>query len=447
MDTFFNIYFTGQTFPTVLIGTVIFAGGRPRKKYFWPKLLLSGAVFTVISYFMWSASKDPDINQYLRYLLIFLCNIVFFAASAAICWFCFDCSIKNTVFYVVAGWTSQHLVGALSSLLSVAFGVEVTYYDYTWQYFTINLCCYIAVYTAIWFIFLKHHKAGSVINDNSMFVPALTAFLAITLLNMLSYTDDTQSYVAAKCYAVACCILTLFLIYKAYENKALKDEIEVLEELDRKKSEQYQISKESVDLINTRTHDLKKLVNTLSNMGGTISDEELQKLQDEIRDTDAVALTGNDALDTVFTEKGNHSRKNSIELSVIVDADDLSFMTDIELYSIFSNILDNAIEANMNLEKGRMINVRVRETNGFLIIHEDNPYNGTIKKKGDRYLTSKKDKDGHGYGILSIRRTVEKHSGETSITASGNVFNIDIAIPVPVKNTEIPQEETRETSL
>ncbi len=427
---FFNLFFSIQTFPSIMIGTLIFVCGCRRKKHSVLKFLIMFIAFTVAAYYLWAYAKSTEVREAVGMAGIIACNVLFFVGCMAICLVCFDCAVTDSVYYVASGWTCQHLAGMITSLASVLFNVTINYFDYDWKYFTINVCSYVLVYIFLWFIFKKARKEGSVIQNRNMLIPMFIAFVCTTILNIYSPSEVNQAYIICKLYSVACCLLTLFLVYKAFENRILSNEIVILEELDRKKSEQYEISKESVDIINTRYHDLKKLLETLTSFGGTIPQKELDELKNEISNVDCVSMTGNEALDTVFTEKGNYCRKNNIELSVIVDIDDISFISDIELYSIFSNILDNAIEANMALKEGRAISVSVRCTNGFLIIHCDNPFSGEIKRDGDTIKTTKSNIAEHGFGIKSIKRSVAKYDGETSITADDGLFNIDIAIPL-----------------
>lgn len=427
---FFNLFFSIQTFPSIMIGTLIFVCGCRRKKQCVLKFLIMFIAFTVAAYYLWNFAKSTEVREAVGMAGIIVCNVLFFVGCMAICLVCFDCAVTDSVYYVASGWTCQHLAGMITSLMSVILNVTINYFNYDWKYFTINVCSYFLVYTVLWFIFRKARRAGIVIQNRNMLVPMFIAFVCTTILNIYSPSEVNQSYIICRLYSVACCFLTLFLVYKAFENKKLSNEIVILEELDRKKSEQYEVSKESVDIINTRYHDLKKLVETLTSFGGTIPQKELDELKNEMSKVDCVSMTGNEALDTVFTEKGNYCRKNNIELSVIVDINDISFISDIELYSIFSNILDNAIEANMALTDGRAISVAVRCMNGFLIIHCDNPFSGEIKRDGDTIKTTKSDTAEHGFGIKSVKRSVAKYGGETSITAGDGLFNIDIAIPL-----------------
>ena len=61
-----------------------------------------------------------------------------------------------------------------------------------------------------------------------------------------------------------------------------------------------------------------------------------------------------------------------------------------------------------------------------------NFYQGEIRMNADGYpCTTKSNKDYHGYGIKSIRMVTEKYDGSLSIRTKGDIFNLNILIPIP----------------
>ena len=50
---------------------------------------------------------------------------------------------------------------------------------------------------------------------------------------------------------------------------------------------------------------------------------------------------------------------------------------------------------------------------------------------GTASRSTKRDKDYHGYGMLSIRRIVEKYGGNFTISTEDQLFQIDIMLPIP----------------
>lgn len=53
----------------------------------------------------------------------------------------------------------------------------------------------------------------------------------------------------------------------------------------------------------------------------------------------------------------------------------------------------------------------------------------TIKRHGDRFVSSKENKRIHGFGIESIRQIVETNGGTCNISMNGRQFKVDLVLP------------------
>ncbi len=91
---------------------------------------------------------------------------------------------------------------------------------------------------------------------------------------------------------------------------------------------------------------------------------------------DSTYQTGSHTLDMVLTQKALRCSQLNIPLSVIADGGLLNFMDDIDLYTMMANILDNAMEANeqINDPEARTITLSVHERKGLIILQAENPY-------------------------------------------------------------------------
>ena len=126
--------------------------------------------------------------------------------------------------------------------------------------------------------------------------------------------------------------------------------------------------------------------------------------------------------------------RNSIPFSFVASGEGLDFMRDLDIYTLFANLLDNAIEASQLLPaEGRSIQVIIKRQDGFLSIHQENYFSGTVYEQDGQLLTTKVDKQYHGYGVRSMRQIVERYDGSISFKAEGNIFKVNILLPVPEK--------------
>ncbi|MFA4038213.1 ATP-binding protein [Clostridioides difficile] len=101
-----------------------------------------------------------------------------------------------------------------------------------------------------------------------------------------------------------------------------------------------------------------------------------------------------------------------------------------DICHIFSNILDNAIEACNKIDSGnRVICVKGDVMQNFYLIRVENTkMNKIITKNGD-ILTDKKGSL-HGLGIKSVKNSVNKYGGNVVIEYDDKKFVVKIAIPL-----------------
>ena len=104
-------------------------------------------------------------------------------------------------------------------------------------------------------------------------------------------------------------------------------------------------------------------------------------------------------------------------------------ISDFDIVTLLSNLLDNAILAASKCESG-YIDLKIFDVNSsYLEIDCTNNHVEQIRKKHDRFLTTKNaDKENHGLGIQSMRRTVEKLHGEMNIEYTNETFHVNILI-------------------
>lgn len=198
----------------------------------------------------------------------------------------------------------------------------------------------------------------------------------------------------------------------------------------------YQLSRESIDVVNQKYHDLKHQINLLRSQADTgKSREYLDQMEHGIKVYETQNKTGNQILDAVLTNKSMVCQKREIELKVIMEGQSLSFMEDMDISALFGNMLDNAIESvsRQKEKEKRLIWLYVSREKQFVRIRTENYCDEKIQFRNGMPVTTKKDKRLHGYGMKSICATVEKYDGSTVACQKDNWFELKILIPVSGK--------------
>ena len=294
-----------------------------------------------------------------------------------------------------------------------------------------SLVVYIATYSLSYsFVSARLKNSDKFeLKNSSMFVfVVLFVLFNVVISSVVIYSGGDvglQGSLLLSGYNIACCLLTMYLMFEVIFKKQYERGYIVANRLLRQAGEQYALAKENIEMINLKCHDLKHQIREMG--GRQVGEREIKEIENMISIYDAPVHTGNEALDIILTEKSLYCNKHSIKLYCIVDGGLLSFMEDADLYSLFGNLLDNAIEAVITLpEEKRFINLSVRTVNGFTRISTSNCCLSPPQFEGGLPRTTKADKENHGYGMKSIRLVCRKYDGELDIRTEGGMFTVNI---------------------
>ena len=124
-------------------------------------------------------------------------------------------------------------------------------------------------------------------------------------------------------------------------------------------------------------------------------------------------------------------RANNIKITCVADGDVLEFMHVADICTIFGNALDNAIESVSLIDdpEKRLIHLSLSQKKNFVLIQINNYCEGTITMKNGYPVTTKADKRNHGFGLKSIRYTIEKYHGTLTFDLKDNWFELKMLIP------------------
>lgn len=218
-----------------------------------------------------------------------------------------------------------------------------------------------------------------------------------------------------------------------------RQELEAVQYVLQNQYQQYKQSRESIELINYKYHDLKHQIEFLRREQDPKKREEfLSQMENEIKQYELQNKTGNSVLDTVLTGKSLYCNKHDITLTAVCDGALLEFMDTMDICSIFGNALDNAIECELKIKdkEKRLIHVSVSQQKNFVLIRVENYFEGGLTYEEEGTLaTTKKEKEFHGYGIKSIKYTVNKYDGAVIIDTKDQWF--DLKILIPMKGNEV----------
>lgn len=406
----------------ILLAEFIFTFWLERRGHFLLRLLgcLSIMVlFSVIWPFQWAG-----LIKMIKYLIVFLLSVLML-------WTVFRCSFWDALYRGAAAYAAQHIAFNVTSMFWFGRFDAASY--------GITIVIYLAVFGLVYLCFGRRiRKEGSIGVDNHF----LTLFILIMLLFVvvlnyvrvyLGFFTNQAIHIISNLYSIVGCVFALFIQSGLYLQSQLAQKLEITEQLLHSKQEQFKVSEETIECINLKCHDLKHQISALrQQIQDRHSQEALEDIESAVLIYDSVVKTGNDALDVILTEKSLICEKNRIQLTCMVDGSGFASISDTDLYSIFGNILDNAMESVMRLDdpEQRIIGLTVTNTGNLLLIHTENYFDHPVVMEDGLPITTKEDTRFHGFGMKSIRLIAGRYGGTVSVELDDNIFNLNIMIPV-----------------
>ena len=340
--------------------------------------------------------------------------------------FCYECTPREALYSSSSALPLQNLVFNLFWIIKGIFGFP----EYSWISVLIYTGLIMLVYGMIYFQFRKYmfDREGHTLPQWPVTRNALILLIITVFLNRR--VDGASWSVFIYFTYIAADALAIMMQYGLLHETDLKMQNEIIGQLLASEQKKQSITKENMELINRKCHDLKHQIEGLKRLD---SDDERNAYIGEIEDAvlfyESVVKTGNDTLDLILMEKQLYCKAHGITFTCICDGAQLSKMDTMDIYSLFGNAIDNAIEGIRDEdEKNRVIGLRVGRRGAFLTIHIEN-YLGHPLKIVDGLPVTSKDTDYHGFGVLSIRHVVKKYKGTMSIRTDQNLFRLDILIP------------------
>jgi len=363
----------------------------------------------------------------------------------------YEMSWKKIFFIGITAYTTQHLsyeiftlIGAITQYTSI-FGM---YTSDIIDFSKINTATiiiallyidiYIVVYAATYFTIGKKTNSENSFelnNTNLLFISCLILAIDIVINSIIIYSEEMYTQTQQILYAlynVICCTMVIYIQANMITIKDMKNEIEIITQLLNQSQKQYEISKENIEMINLKCHDIKYQVNKYIQKH-SIDEDELKDINNAISIYDSIVKTGNETLDVILTEKSLICKNKGIVLTCMTDCKELTFIKNSDLYALFGNIMDNAIEALSYIqdEEKRCISLNIHTVGKFISVSVKNYYNGTINLNDDGLpLTNKENKNNHGYGLKSIQAIVHKYNGTLSISTDENIFTLNLLFPI-----------------
>ena len=287
---------------------------------------------------------------------------------------------------------------------------------------------------------LKNFKYKIKANDcavlSTVFMIGFTVFM-FSVYNVLNLNKIPHMLIIVGMAIFTFTYLVVFLYSKNtlyFRDQEQKDKIQIAQL--QQQFAYYQEKLKDEEKVRSVYHDMKNHLLVLQRhilqrqINSPETTEMVEKLQSQVAMYEDYVHTGNDILDIILKEKSELAREKSIAFSVTADLNGVDFIEPLDISTIFSNALDNAIEASEKLpEEQRAILVKAGKMQNFFSVLIEN--NCLQNSENTNIRTTKSDDFLHGFGISNMRKAAEKYGGQLTTKYEKGTFTLKILIPIP----------------
>ena len=257
---------------------------------------------------------------------------------------------------------------------------------------------------------------------------ALTAF-AVSNLGFLPGSEINMSIFSIRTLVDFSGVLILSVQHEQLQENALHSELAAMDEVLHRQYEQYKRSKEGINLINRRYHELKvQLARIREEQDQTKQNAAIAAMEQNIRQYEAENKTGNPVLDTLLTAKSMECQEKQIRMTSVADGHLLDHLSTREICTLVGTALDNAIEscaAEQDPEK-RLIRTAVYAQNGFVLFRVENYCQKPVELGADGLPL----RSAHGgYDLRSLRAAAQQHGGSMTVHWEDGWFTLRVLLP------------------
>ena len=251
---------------------------------------------------------------------------------------------------------------------------------------------------------------------------AIFVFQFFALQTSLRVGLQPSAVVAPSMLTQFYCVTLLYLQTELFKKAAMQKEMDALNLLYDRQRKQYQIARQNVQIINRKCHELKVQIADLRRLQPDAAvSQSLDEAEQAARMYDANAATGNEVLDVVLTEKSLLCESRRIQLNAVTDGSCLNFFEASDLYALFANMLDHAIESAVKVPEPerRCIDLLVCTRQSFVVVNVISP---------DRPPEAADTRATH-YAVKVTNRIVQKYKGTLTTESQNGFFAVKIIFP------------------
>lgn len=244
-------------------------------------------------------------------------------------------------------------------------------------------------------------------------------FCCLLASEISSSSDINPFYIIVAIGLLYTSILVLLYTIKIQAHQAAQHDLELVNHHYAMQKEYYEQLHSQQEQTRALWHDISKYIRAVE--AETASGSSLSQLQDMVNSIASVVDVQNQVVSVILNEYVQLAKDSNTTLTLDVQIPEQLPITAADLYILFGNTLDNALEACATLpENERQIFFQLRMHNQMLFYRISNPYSDNHPKR--------KRNQFHGYGLKNVQECIKRNNGRVEITSGDHLFVVSVLI-------------------
>lgn len=266
------------------------------------------------------------------------------------------------------------------------------------------------------------NKIFDIKNQQGNLPSIVLVFVPLCSVCIICYMTYTHKYLSSEYIIISTGVLlinfiVIYLYHMMMDYMSQKNENKMLHQRLHSYANQLDVILDSENRVKQLRHDMKHHLTEIRLLAKQRQDTEVEQYIENMTEyihSPREFVNSNDTeIDSLLNYMLARARDEGIAVSAEVRLPK-SLTCSFDINVILGNLLENAIDAALHSKEPKM-SVVIKMKQGVLKIQIENSFDGVIQKQG-KFITTKADKENHGYGIQSVKEMVKRYHGEITFS-------------------------------
>ncbi len=391
--------------------------------------IISGAAIAITGSVLIGLLNLPFLNFAYSAVSVITLNLVFFKCSSK------SFIINDLILIIIS--VSIDMVSAVVLSAIISLDIEQILNDAGYKAAVMVMGWLLLFIAFRIFLYVVEKRKSSLVKTHELIFFLLLTVGESFFLNLLnSFFIQSQSHYELSVILilfVALDIYVAFLFNKISDAYQLQSELDLISQQSAFQLKAYKNLAYRYTMSRQTIHDIKNHIRAVEGLIDKNQFETAERytklMNDELDKLTPEFMCDNEILSVIINSKLQQARQMNIDFILDIQYSLLDFISEMDITTIFANILDNAFEACLECdERCRFVKLSLLRHNSFLLIYAENSYQNVSHSDGSFNSTKK----GHqGIGLANIKKAVQKYDGIFAAEPKSDGFSVEITLTIP----------------